>query len=107
MRSRVASPPLDDPKISIVPASGRKTPVIIRRQVVLPAPFLPRSPVIVPGRTAKDTPSTARTSPKLLETPRTARTDCISVLRRAYLSGLPARQKPPDRAGWPRGRLRE
>src|SRR5205823_13548820 len=62
---------------SMVPASGRKMPVIIRMVVVFPAPFRPRSPVMVPRRTENETPSTARTAPNVLTTSRTARTTDI------------------------------
>ena len=46
-----------------VPAVGRSRPRIIRMVVVLPAPFGPRKPVIFPGSTRKDRPSTAVVPP--------------------------------------------
>ena len=45
------------------PASGRASPVIMRRVVVLPAPLGPRNPVMVPGRQVNDTSSTAVSGP--------------------------------------------
>ena len=41
---------------------------VIRRVVVLPAPFGPRNPVTRPGRTVKLSPSTAVTGPNRLLT---------------------------------------
>src|SRR5687768_3037352 len=67
MRSR-AEASLGEPKSSIAPVSGRKTRLIIRSVVVLPAPFLPRRPVMVPLRTAKETSSSARTDANDFET---------------------------------------
>src|SRR6185369_2873895 len=65
------------------PESGMKMPVIMRIVVVLPAPFRPKRPVMVPRRTEKETPSTARTSPNVLTTSRTARiSDIYPVLSR-------------------------
>ena len=55
-------------------------PVIIRIVVVLPAPLRPRRPVIVPRRTVNETPSTARTSPNVFRTSRTARISAIPIL---------------------------
>src|SRR3954449_183096 len=46
----------------------------MRMVVVFPAPFRPRSPVIVPRRTVNETPSTARTAPNVLTTSRTSNT---------------------------------
>src|SRR3954467_3753607 len=71
MRSR-ASRSL--PSHSIEPASGKKTPVIIRMVVVFPAPLRPSSPVIVPRWTVNETPSTARTAPNVFTTSRTDKT---------------------------------
>src|SRR5215471_14033654 len=45
------------------PAVGSSRPAIIRIVVDLPAPFGPRKPVTIPGRTAKSRPSTASFSP--------------------------------------------
>src|SRR5471032_504624 len=65
--------PFSLPSHSIDPASGMKMPVIMRIVVVFQAPLRPRRPVIVPRRIEKETPSTARTSPNVLTTSRTAR----------------------------------
>ncbi len=43
----------------VVPAVARTRPRMIRSVVVLPAPFGPRKPVIVPSRTLKLRSSTA------------------------------------------------
>ena len=45
-----------------VPASGARMVVRMRTAVVLPAPFGPSKPKMVPSSTAKLTPSKARTS---------------------------------------------
>src|SRR5688500_6594948 len=45
------------------PLSGRWKPVSRLKSVVLPAPFGPMRPVIVPSRTASEHRSTARTPP--------------------------------------------
>src|SRR5229473_1760650 len=50
----------------------------MRIVVVLPAPLRPRRPVMVPCRTEKETPSTARTAPNVLVISRTERTSVIS-----------------------------
>lgn len=54
------------PPTEIVPESGSKTPITILMVVVLPAPLGPKRPTISPGRTQKDTPSTAATVANLL-----------------------------------------
>ncbi len=46
-----------------VPLLGRSRPRISRMVVVLPAPFGPRNPVILPGSTVNDRSSTAIVSP--------------------------------------------
>ena len=51
------------PPILTDPASGRSSPSIIRIVVDLPAPFGPRNPVTVPGRTSKLRSSTAVVGP--------------------------------------------
>src|SRR5271155_2864734 len=53
-----------------VPAEGCTSPSSMRRVVVLPEPLGPRKPVTRPGSTVNDRSSTARTDPKLLESPR-------------------------------------
>src|SRR6266540_5052839 len=68
----------------MVPESGMKMPVTMRIVVVLPAPLRPRRPVIVPCWTEKETPSTARTAPKVFTTSRTERTSLI----RRYCCGV-------------------
>src|SRR5688572_8533726 len=49
---------------TIRPDVGSSNPPIIRRVVVLPHPDGPRREKNSPGRTSRETPSTARTSPK-------------------------------------------
>src|SRR5688572_27576487 len=51
------------------PASGASSVASIRMVVVLPAPFGPSTPYTEPPRTARSTPSTARTSPNLFTRP--------------------------------------
>ena len=46
-----------------VPLVGRSSPRMSRMVVVLPAPFGPRKPVILPGSTLNDRSSTATLSP--------------------------------------------
>ena len=46
--------------------------MIVLNAVVLPAPFGPITLVMVPGRTSKETPSSAATPPNLTATSRTA-----------------------------------
>ena len=58
---------------------------MIRIVVVLPEPFAPRNPVIRPGRTSNDTPSSTRWSPKLRLTVVTFN------MRRSYGAGARAR----------------
>src|SRR5262249_49307870 len=52
--------------MAMVPAVGRSSVVSIWIVVVLPAPLGPRKAKISPERTWNETPSTARTSPKVL-----------------------------------------
>src|ERR1700751_1478824 len=53
-----------------VPDVGRSRPRMSRIVVVLPAPFGPRNPVILPGATLNDKLSTATVSPYRLVRPR-------------------------------------
>src|SRR5437763_8728883 len=55
-RSGVSSACTSPPSKRIVPADARHKPMIVRRQVVLPAPLRPRSMVSEFGATAKSTP---------------------------------------------------
>src|SRR6201747_2374184 len=52
------------------PEVGRSRPPIMRRVVVLPAPFGPRKPVIDPGFRANERSDTAARAPKFLVTAR-------------------------------------
>src|SRR5436190_13165830 len=56
------------------PESGSRSPSRTSTVVVLPAPLGPRRPKIVPRRTSKLTPSTARVSPYSLRSPSTRMT---------------------------------
>ena len=56
------------PSSSSRPSSGASTPATIRPSVDLPAPFSPTSAWIDPRAMLSDTPSSARTAPKCLET---------------------------------------
>ena len=53
--------------------SGRSKPATMRSSVVLPQPEGPSSEKNSPRSTASDTPSTARTAPKLFDTPSNTR----------------------------------
>src|SRR5262252_5908167 len=79
----------------MAPRSGRKMPLIIRRVVVLPAPFLPKSPQIRPRCTANETSSTARLAPKLFETRETSRTveSSRTAVRSVYDGGAEGRPR--------------
>ena len=57
------------PSTSIVPSFGCRTPERIFSSVDLPAPFSPSRACTSPGSTVSDTPSSARTTPNLLEMP--------------------------------------
>src|SRR5580693_452137 len=59
------------PSTTIWPASGRSSPVIIDRDVVLPAPFGPTRPAKEPAAISRSIPATASLVPKLLRSPRT------------------------------------
>ena len=48
------------PAKTTLPASGEIIPIAIRKLVVFPAPFLPKSPTISPASTVKETLSTTR-----------------------------------------------
>src|SRR5262245_18734586 len=102
MRSRTSSAE-GAPKTAIRPELGFRIPRIMRRVVVLPAPFGPRKPVIEPSWTTKLTSSTARKSPKSLLTRSSSRT-CMG--RGIVTSRARAAQfaKPPAARG--RRRLR-
>src|SRR5712664_3153088 len=52
------------------PASGRSKPAIIRSVVVLPQPEPPTRLTSSPGRTSRESPSTARAAPKRFVRPR-------------------------------------
>ena len=60
------------PLIATEPMSGRSRPVIMDRDVVLPAPFGPTSPLSDPWAMSRSIPATASFVPKLLRSPRTA-----------------------------------
>src|SRR5215204_5930201 len=61
------------PSKARVPASGGCAPETILRRVDFPAPFSPRRPWTSPGATSSDTPSSACTPWKRLESPDTER----------------------------------
>src|SRR5258707_3945594 len=54
------------PSKRIAPASARKNPLMRLAAVLLPAPFGPISPVILPRATVNEQSSTARRPPKAL-----------------------------------------
>ena len=61
------------PRNRIFPASTRVTPVMALNSVDFPDPFGPITPVMVPARTPKLTPPSARTPPNRTDTPSTSR----------------------------------
>src|SRR5207248_9480778 len=63
-------PAIDSPSSTIVPLSGRWTPVNRLKMVVLPAPLGPIKPTSSPQPTARSTSSTARTPPNAFDNPR-------------------------------------
>src|SRR6516225_7902587 len=86
------------PSSVILPVSGRRTPVIALKNVVLPAPLGPIRAWIVWGSTAIDIPDSAWKSPK--------RTPTSSAERRAsammllpFRGGAEARANAPEPAG--------
>jgi hypothetical protein len=68
-----AFPVTSFPANRIRPPLGFSTPEIRLKAVVLPEPFGPIKPTSSPFATEKDTPSRARTPPKLLASASTAR----------------------------------
>src|SRR5258708_2098779 len=92
MRRGLAAPPRTSrrPKAVISPLSGRSRPASSLRSVVLPAPFGPNTASTSPRWSAKETPRSALTCPKLRArsvTPR-APSDCASgaAMRRQIYS---------------------
>ena len=59
-RDRARQPVMSRPSNTTEPRSGGIRPETQLKSVVLPAPFGPISPVIVPGSTTRSTPSSAR-----------------------------------------------
>src|SRR3954466_14825770 len=84
-RACVPRPVMSSPRSRTRPAVGGCIPVMTLNSVVLPAPFGPMSPVIVPGCTEKVAPLTAVTPPNRTVTSSTSRSG-NSV---AYRSGSP------------------
>src|ERR1700739_91709 len=61
------------PSIRRLPRSAACTPAMIFMSVLLPAPFSPTRPWISPGESAKSTPRSASTPPKVLPIPCSSR----------------------------------
>ena len=72
--SRGAKPAMSLPSNRIAPEFGGSWPLIVLKQVVLPAPFGPIMARNSPGATLKLTSLTARTPPKALDRERTSST---------------------------------
>ena len=91
-----ARPSMRRPAKVIVPPSGTKTPAIMLKSVVLPAPFGPMTPQISPAATSNVTASTA-------VRPRNRLVTASSGQQRGHRSALrqaePPRQPGPDAAG--------
>ena len=64
MRSWGGSSVMSSPKKWMWPAVGGKSPVMVLKSVVLPAPLEPRIAYFCPAATVSDTSSTARSAPK-------------------------------------------
>ena len=56
-------PPISRPSKVIRPEAGRRTPAMVLRSVVLPAPLLPITETISPGRTSMVTSCSTSTAP--------------------------------------------
>src|SRR5688572_11751718 len=69
MRSWGGSSVMSSPKKRTRPAVGGKSPVTALNSVVLPAPLAPRMARRSPAATASETPSIARSAPKVRVTP--------------------------------------
>src|SRR5262249_3128521 len=67
-RSYGRRPRMSRPPMWMLPWSGASKPAMSRRMVVLPQPLGPSRETHWPGRTAKESPSTAVTPPKRLTT---------------------------------------
>ncbi len=68
-RARRGSRATSIPATRTLPASARRSPATTETSVVLPAPLRPRSPTMLPGSTARSTPSSATVAPYDLRTP--------------------------------------
>src|SRR4051812_49931605 len=64
------------------PVRGRTSPLMLRSNVVLPAPLAPSTAVMVPGSTVIETSSSARTAPYVVTTSSTC-----SIVHRPHLGG--------------------
>ena len=84
-RTASASRTMSCPSTRALPPSGASSVASMRIVVVLPAPFGPSTPYTEPRRTARSTPSTARTSPKVLTRPE------ASIARFVVISGSDSR----------------
>src|SRR6266496_4327390 len=80
------------PRISIVPESGPRTFITMRRVVVLPAPFGPSSPNTLPRGTSRDRSFTATWPANALVTPR--RRIAVSLTGPMLSQGSHARGSP-------------
>src|SRR5689334_12623473 len=83
------SAPYACPRIVAVPPVGFTSPSSILSVVVLPAPFGPRKPTILPSSTVNERSSTASTSPKRFVSPETSIARAIGThlpVRRRFLS---------------------
>src|SRR5215471_18394154 len=70
------------------PASGFSKPATTFKSVVLPEPLGPRIVSSSPGAMSRETPSSARTSPKRLLTPARLSSPDRSTTRQAFASGF-------------------
>src|SRR5258708_3920704 len=87
------------PSKSTVPASARRNPVMRLAAVLLPAPFGPISPTILPRATVKEQSSTARRPPKAFTRCCTSRMHVVAadaVLVTALCVCAPVIEEPMD-----------
>ena len=75
-------PSIRRPAKRISPLSGANAPATMLKVVVLPAPFGPIRPTIVPSPTSNDTPATARKPRNAFETSRTSSSAMVFQSRR-------------------------
>src|SRR5580658_7603450 len=87
-RSQRFSLEMSRPSKTIRPALGGKTPAIILKSVVLPAPFGPKMPTISPASTSKSSLSITERPPKARESEASCNIATLSLPRAGRRSGV-------------------